>query len=88
MAENECAVCLEVRMELGGHPDSKLDGEGGLAAATMREIARLCGRITPDLLKDSLPGYLKIEEDAAPDFWAEYADNVLNHLQGEGEADG
>jgi hypothetical protein len=37
----ECPVCVSVRMELGGHPDSKLDGEEGLAAATMREMCRL-----------------------------------------------
>ena len=37
----ECSVCINVRMELGGHPDSKLDGENGLAAATMRELCRL-----------------------------------------------
>ncbi len=75
-----CLVCSNVRIELGGHPDSKLDGDEGLAAATMREIARLHGRVSADILKDALPGYLKIEDDAAPDFWAEYADNVRERL--------
>ncbi len=90
MAESyiDCPVCTEVRVELGGHPDSRLDGDGGLAAATMREIARLRGRITPDILKKALPGYLKIEEEAAPDFWAEYADNVVDRLKGDAPTEG
>lgn len=32
----ECPVCHDVRQRLKGHPCSKLDGEHGLAAATMR----------------------------------------------------
>ena len=36
-----CAVCVDVRARLKGHPDSRLDGESGLAAATMRGFERL-----------------------------------------------
>ena len=81
-----CDVCDAVRMELGGHPNSQLDGDDGLAAATMREVHRLQGRLTADMLKDALPGYLKIEEDAAPEFWAEYADNIRNRLRATADA--
>jgi hypothetical protein len=37
--------------------------------------------ITPAILEDSLPGFLKMEVEAMPDFWAEYADNVRNRLR-------
>lgn len=44
-AEDECeglrAELADIRTRLDGHPDSRLDGEGGLAAATMRELRRL-----------------------------------------------
>lgn len=32
----KCPVCEDVRTRLKGHEESKLDGENGLAAATMR----------------------------------------------------
>lgn len=32
----QCPVCEDVRKRLKGHKDSRLDGEYGLAAATMR----------------------------------------------------
>ena len=86
MTKLRCDVCDAVRMKLGGHPNSQLAGTDGLAAATMREVHRLRGRLTPDMLKDALPGYLKIEEDAAPEFWTEYADNIYNRLRATADA--
>lgn len=83
---DECEVCTNIRMELGGHPDSKLDGDTGLAAATMRELARLRGCITPEILKNALPGFLKIEEDASPGFWSEYTDNLQELLRDSADA--
>lgn len=40
-------ICADIRRQLKGHPDSRLDGENGLAAATMRRIEQLeqCCRI-------------------------------------------
>lgn len=36
-----CVTCEDVRRRLHGHPDSKLDGVNGIAAATMREVDAL-----------------------------------------------
>ena len=61
-------------------------GEAGLVEATIREMDRLHRRqdreITnlAEILKDSLPGYLKIEHDAADDFWLNWADAVTAAL--------
>lgn len=35
------ALLSDIRRQLKGHPDSKLDGENGLAAATMRRLDQL-----------------------------------------------
>jgi len=40
-----CSVCLDVLRRIGGHDCSRLDGEHGLAAATMRSheaLLRVC----------------------------------------------
>jgi len=40
-----CSVCEDVIQRLGGHKESRLDGETGLAAATMRSheaLLRVC----------------------------------------------
>jgi hypothetical protein len=36
LGESHCSVCADVLRRLGGHDCSRLDGEHGLAAATMR----------------------------------------------------
>jgi hypothetical protein len=44
-AAPHCSVCLDVLRRLGGHDCSRLDGEHGLAAATMRSheaLLRVC----------------------------------------------
>lgn len=38
---DECPICADVRRRLEGLPESKLDGEEGLAAATMRGYNQL-----------------------------------------------
>lgn len=45
--EQLTAVIDDVRRQLKGHPDSRLDGENGLAAATMRRVEQLeeCCRV-------------------------------------------
>ena len=43
--ETACSVCVDVGRRLAGHSCSKLDGEHGLAAATMRSheaLLRVC----------------------------------------------
>ena len=45
LAAPPCSVCLDVLRRLGGHDCSRLDGEHGLAAATMRSheaLLRVC----------------------------------------------
>ena len=45
LAAPPCSVCLDVLRRLGGHDCSCLDGEHGLAAATMRSheaLLRVC----------------------------------------------
>ena len=45
LAARPCSVCLDVLRRLGGHDCSRLDGEHGLAAATMRSheaLLRVC----------------------------------------------
>lgn len=39
--KSQCAVCQDVIIQLRGHPNSRLDGDNGLAAATMRRITQL-----------------------------------------------
>lgn len=39
--EQLTAELADVRRRLKGHPDSRLDGENGLAAATMRRVEQL-----------------------------------------------
>jgi hypothetical protein len=45
LAAPPCSVCADVLQRLGGHDCSRLDGEHGLAAATMRSheaLLRVC----------------------------------------------
>lgn len=39
--DEACEELADIRQRLKGHPDSKLDGENGLAAATMRGFEAL-----------------------------------------------
>lgn len=50
---DECPICKDVRLRLKGLPESRLDGEAGLAAATMRGYEQLlCEREAAESMFD------------------------------------